>query len=76
MYHSHVHDAKQELMGLTGMLISRGIYEEPVDRNYVLLLQECEINEHQEKRHCCRFLFSRPTPDAPVASNRAACRWL
>lgn len=50
MYHSHVHDAKQELMGLAGMLISRGIYEEPVDRDYVLLLQEwaVQMEMHQQ----------------------------
>lgn len=50
MYHSHVHDAKQELMGLAGMLISRGIYEEPVDRDYVLLLQEwtVQMGMHQQ----------------------------
>lgn len=43
MYHSHVHDATQELMGLTGMFISRSPYEEAVHRDYVLLLQEWAV---------------------------------
>lgn len=59
MYHSHVHDARQELMGLGGMLISRGIYDEPVDRDYVLLFQEWSVQteihqqngDHQMNHH-------------------------
>lgn len=43
MYHSHVHNASQELMGLTGMFISRSLYQEPVHRDYVLLLQEWAV---------------------------------
>ncbi|MGG5253449.1 multicopper oxidase domain-containing protein [Neobacillus sp. SM06] len=43
MYHSHVHNAIQELMGLDGMFIVRGKKEEPVQRDYVLLLQEWAV---------------------------------
>ncbi len=43
MYHSHVHNAIQELMGLDGMFIVRGRQEEPIQRDYVLLLQEWAV---------------------------------
>lgn len=43
MYHSHVHDAKQELMGMAGMFIIRGQQEEPVQKDFVLLLQEWAV---------------------------------
>lgn len=44
MYHAHVMDAKQEMMGLGGMLIALPRHPEPVNRQYVLLLQEWAVN--------------------------------
>lgn len=46
MYHSHVHTAYQELMGLSGMFISRSLHGDPVQRDYVLLLQEWAVKAH------------------------------
>ncbi|WP_027415154.1 multicopper oxidase family protein [Aneurinibacillus terranovensis] len=43
MYHAHANDAKQEMMGLAGMLISLPHHESMVDREYVLLLQEWSV---------------------------------
>lgn len=45
MYHTHVNDAKQELLGLAGMFII--LPKTPthhIDRDYVILLQEWSLN--------------------------------
>ncbi|XJZ28025.1 multicopper oxidase family protein [Bacillota bacterium Lsc_1132] len=48
MYHSHVNNAIQELMGLSGMFIVRGKQQEPVQRDFVLLLQEWAVKTESE----------------------------
>ena len=43
MYHSHVMDAQQEMMGLAGMIVSLPP-QGTVDREYVILLQEWAVD--------------------------------
>lgn len=42
MYHAHAMDAKQEMMGLAGMIVSLP-RQQPTDREYVILLQEWSV---------------------------------
>lgn len=47
MYHAHVMNAQQEMMGLAGMIVS--LPSQPLaDREYVLLLQEWAVNNEEE----------------------------
>ncbi|HET7579093.1 MAG TPA: copper oxidase [Bacillales bacterium] len=51
MYHSHVNTAKQEQMGLTGLLVSLPAKPKPknqVDEDYVVLLQEWQLGMYKE----------------------------
>lgn len=43
MYHSHAIDAKQEMMGVVGMLVSLPRTLKMADREYVILLQEWSV---------------------------------
>ncbi|BCJ88354.1 multicopper oxidase family protein [Effusibacillus dendaii] len=43
MYHSHAIDAKQEMMGLVGMLVSLPRNRKLSDREYLILLQEWSV---------------------------------
>lgn len=47
MYHAHAHDAKQEMMGLSGMFIALPPKQEKVDLDYVMLLQEWSVAKGQ-----------------------------
>jgi FtsP/CotA-like multicopper oxidase with cupredoxin domain len=47
MYHAHAHDAKQEMMGLTGMIVALPYQEDVVDRDYIFLLQEWSVMKDQ-----------------------------